>query len=136
MAKKDYILKQETKKNDVVLIATAYYACDESEMAEIVPLLEGKVTVFTEDASLSSADDKSTTVTNSTDIDQVIMSHSQDKTAYFGAYGKPLRFDSSKSATEIANMFKAHKPFINKTAEKPEKVLVKLAVAGGEVASV
>jgi hypothetical protein len=120
--KKDYIIKQRVKIGGDVQTVTIYYTCEESELQSIVAMLAGVVTVFAEDVALSSPEGANDVITNSTDIENIIMKHSGDKTVFFGAFGKPIRFDASKSGKEIAALFKTHKPFPNRTTEHPDNV--------------
>jgi hypothetical protein len=136
MAKTNYIIWQETEVNGDYQKVVFPYSCDEDEMTAIKADLVGKITVFKADATLSDADTKSMVVANSTDIDTIQMKIKGDETQYFGAYGKPVRFDASKSGKEIGLMFKGHKPFPNRKTEHPQSVKVNLFASVAAVETV
>ena len=111
MAKKKYVIKQQRKFNGDVSTATVVYECDETEIAAILALMEGKLTVLEENITLSSPDTQSDIVTNALCIDNVVLVHSEAKSKYFGAYGKPILFKASTSVTALQALFETHKPY-------------------------
>ena len=133
---KDYIVKQRVKVDGDIQIITFYYRCTEAELQAIIAKLVGVVTVFAQDIGLSSPAEASDVVVNSTNIENVIMKHSGDKTVFFGAFGKPIRLDASCSAKEFGLLFKTHKPFPNKTTDVPDNVQVKLSSVSAVVETV
>ena len=136
MAKKNYIIWQETEVNGDYNKISFAHACEPDEMAQIKAKLVGKVTVFESSNDLTDPEGTSMVVTNSTDIDTVISKIKGDETQYFGAYQGAVMFDSSMSGKEIGLMFKEFKPFPNRTTEKPQSVRVNLYAAAAETTSV
>lgn len=131
MAKKKYLFRQERKFNGDVTMATATYECEESEAQAIVAVLEGKISVLVEDVALSSAPDASNTVTTGLPIENIVLSHSNAKSKYFGAYNKPMLFKQSTSVVELQQLFKLHKPFTDAyETEFPDKVIPRVSHMG------
>lgn len=131
MAKKAYLVRQTRKFNGKVTSISFTYECDATEIASLVAKLEGVVKVFEENITLSSADGASDVVTGGLPIDSISFVHSEAKTEYIGAYGKPILFKASASVTELRDMFKMHKPFNGAfVASTPDEVYLKLGTFG------
>ena len=130
MAKKKFVIKQERKFNNDSTVATATYECEESEVTAIVQKLEGIVTVLEENVGLGNGAENNT-VTTGLPIDGISMVHSEAKTKFFGAYGKPLLFKATTSVLELQELFKLHKPFTGAyETEKPDAVYPKVGNIG------
>ena len=127
MAKKAYLVRQSRKFNGKTTSVTFTYECEETEISSVVAKLDGVIKVFEENLTLSSAAGTPDVVTGGLPIDSVSFVHSEAKTEYIGAYGKPILFKASASVTELRDMFKLHKPFNGTFAtETPDEVYLKL----------
>lgn len=127
MAKKAYLTKQEIKYNGDVQTSSFTYVCEETEIQAIVDKMQGVVTVFEENVTLSSAEGASNVVTTGLPISSVSMVHSEAKTVFFSGF-KPIIFKDTVKVTELQDMFKLHKPFKGAyEAEKPDNAFPKLA---------
>ncbi len=125
--RKQWKLTQTYKYMGEVRNVTLNYSCTEAELSAIIAALEGKITVYEENVTLSSPAETNEAITGGLPIASVSMVHSEAKTQFFGGYGKSLIFKSTTNMVEIQNMFKLHSPFDGAyIAEKPDKVFPKM----------
>lgn len=125
--KKKWKVSQRYKYMSEVRTVTLNYECTEAELQAIIAVLEGVITVYEENVTLSSPAETSETITGGLPVVSVSMIHSEAKTQYFGGFGKSLIFKPTTSMVEIQNMFKLHTPFDGAyAAEKPDKVFPKM----------
>lgn len=132
MAKKLYKVSQRRKFNGEVSYASVTYECDPSEIEAVIGKLAGVITVYEENTTLSSAEGATDVITGGLVIDQISMVHSEAKSKSFGAFNKPLVFDSAVSVMDLQAMFLLHKPFTGAySEEKPDRVYPRI----GNIAS-
>ena len=127
MAKKEYNIKQERKFNNEVSKAYLSVTCEETEIQGFLDKLDGVLTVFEQNVSLSSVPEASNVVTGGLCVTSVSMAHDAAKTVSIYS-SRPMLFKSTVSVAELQASLMLWKPFNGAyETETPTKVYPKIA---------
>lgn len=125
-----YKVQQVRKFNGEVTKTSFDYECEQAEMQAIVDKLEGVITVFESNVTLSSPAEATNVVTGGLPIESISMVHSEAKTQYLSGY-RPVLFKSTTTVVELQNLFKTHKPFSGSfETENPDNVYPRVSHMG------
>lgn len=124
-----FLIRQKRKFGGVSSTATINFEGTDTECQNFVNDLGGEVSILEESKTITHT--STTDVVDAGDlvIDGISMIHSEAKTAYIGAYGKPIVF-TGVTVPQLQQKCEEMKPYKGSyEAEKPDSVNIKVGSA-------